>query len=237
MIKRLLLAVLVVVIVACGYLYARLDSLVKKAVETYGPRLTQTTVTLRSVHLSPFSGRGRLKGLVIGSPEGFKEPEVLSLGSASVALEPKSLLSEVIVVHELSFEAPELYYEREKNGVNLDKLQKNVESSLPAPTAASAEEAKPSKPKKIRIEHFSARGGKVFVDVYGVKAQTPLPDVTLDDIGGKDGVEPKEAVHAVLVALKRAAVQAAETSGVGRDVEKGVRKVEKEFKGLKGLFH
>jgi len=82
MIKKIGLAVLVLGLAVAGYLYTRLDALIKGAVETYGPRITQTTVKLRAVHVSPFSGEGSLKGLVIGSPAGFSEPEVLSLGRA-----------------------------------------------------------------------------------------------------------------------------------------------------------
>ena len=220
----------------CAYLFTHLDGIVKKGVETYGPRITQTAVTLRSVHLSPFSGRGSIHGLFIGSPAGFQEPEALALGEAGVSVDPKSVLSDLIVVHELSFVAPELHYERQKQGVNLDRLERNIQTAVPA-SAAPSEPQKPSKPKRIRIERFSARGGKVFVNFYGVKGQVPLPDVALDDIGGERGIEPKDAARAIFVALKQAAIKSVESSGIGRNLQQGIQGVQKQLKGWKGLFH
>lgn len=234
MLKKIAVAAFLLLLAVAGYFYTRLDSLVKLAVESYGPKITKTSVTLRGVRLSPFSGEGRINGLIVGSPAGFKEPEVLSLGSARVAVDPKSVLGDVVVVHELAFEAPEIHYEREKAGDNLGALEKNVETSLPASSQPPAA-AQPSKPKRIRIERFSAKGGKVFVDLYGAKMTLPLPDVTLDDIGGKNGVEPKDAAQAVLAALKRSAVQAVESSAVTKNVQQGIVTVQKQLKSLKGL--
>ncbi len=49
-----------------------LNRIVKAGVETVGPKVTGTTVTLRQVKISPFSAQGTLGGLLVGNPAGFK---------------------------------------------------------------------------------------------------------------------------------------------------------------------
>ena len=53
---------------------------IKTVVETLGPEMTQAQVTLSSAKISLLSGDGRLKGLVIGNPEGFDTENAFSLG-------------------------------------------------------------------------------------------------------------------------------------------------------------
>src|SRR5262245_8604885 len=99
----LLVAVLVVV-------YFSLNTIVKRGVETVGPTITKVEVKLGAVNLSPFSGRGELSGLVVGNPEGFKSASALSVQEVRVALKPKSVFSEPIVVDEISVKAPEITF-------------------------------------------------------------------------------------------------------------------------------
>ncbi len=53
---------------------------IKTVVETLGPEMTQAQVTLSSAKISLLSGDGRLKGLVIGNPEGFDTENAFALG-------------------------------------------------------------------------------------------------------------------------------------------------------------
>ncbi len=52
-----------------GGLY--LDRLIKTGVESIGPKITGTTVSLDHVNCSVLTGHCRLKGLVVGNPKGF----------------------------------------------------------------------------------------------------------------------------------------------------------------------
>ena len=77
--KKVLLIVAVLVVVAVVALFvvgSNLDGIVKKAVETAGPKITQTSVTLDGVSLSPRSGSGAIKGLTVGNPSGYSSPRV-----------------------------------------------------------------------------------------------------------------------------------------------------------------
>ncbi len=79
--------ILLLLIGGVAYLYLSLNTLVKKAVETVGPTITKTNVSLASANLSPFSGSGKLSGFVIGNPEGFEGPYALKLGSIAVSVD------------------------------------------------------------------------------------------------------------------------------------------------------
>ena len=121
--KKILLSVLallfVLVISAVGYLYFSLNTLVKKAVETVGPRITKTDVRLSSANISPFSGSGSLNGFVIGNPEGFGKGPALRFGSIQVKVDKATLLKEVIAVESVIIRNPDILLEGTLRGNNL----------------------------------------------------------------------------------------------------------------------
>ena len=52
--------------------FVAMAAAIKKGVEKVGPMVTKTPVKLDSVSLSFLSGSGKVKGMVIGNPEGFR---------------------------------------------------------------------------------------------------------------------------------------------------------------------
>src|SRR5881397_1589277 len=95
-------------------------------VEAVGPKITGTTVKLDSVDLSPFSGQGRLKGLVVGNPPGFQAERAFKLADAKVHVNLKSALSDKLIIEEILIDGPEITYEAGPSGSNLSKIQQNV---------------------------------------------------------------------------------------------------------------
>ncbi len=71
--------VIVAVVVAC---FVMLNTIVKKSVETMGPKVAKVEIKLGGVNLSPFSGKGEISALVVGNPEGFKAPNAITIGTA-----------------------------------------------------------------------------------------------------------------------------------------------------------
>src|ERR1039457_1097373 len=118
----LLIALVVVAILATLGVGLFLDKAIKAGVETIGPRVTKVDVKLDSVGLSLLSGGGTIKGLVLGNPSGFKTPYAISVGEASLALTPKSLLSDKIIVKSIKILGPEITYETNLKDNNLSKI-------------------------------------------------------------------------------------------------------------------
>ncbi|MGH9577577.1 MAG: hypothetical protein ACRD3R_09075, partial [Terriglobales bacterium] len=79
--------VLAVVVVGIIFLLANLGSVIKAVVEKVGSEATKAKVTLNEADVSITSGKGRLRGLTVGNPAGFKTGSALELGEISVEVD------------------------------------------------------------------------------------------------------------------------------------------------------
>ena len=99
--KKILLGVgiglLVLIVVAVIVVGLFLGKIVKAGVNTVGPKLTQTTLTVDAVDVSLLTGSATVKNLVVGNPEGYKAPNAISVGLTAVSASPMSVLSDKIV--------------------------------------------------------------------------------------------------------------------------------------------
>ena len=125
----ILLAIVLVIVVL-----ANLDRGIKTAVETIGPELTGSEVTLNSVDLRLTDAKGSFSGLRVGNPEGFAAADAFKLGLISFAMDAESLASDTIVVDSLRIVAPEITMERADGRSNLDQIQANIGDYLGAET-------------------------------------------------------------------------------------------------------
>src|SRR5579863_8859921 len=91
----ILLILIVVAFVAVGVF---LNDGIKAGIQTLGPRMTKTAITVDSVRLSLLSGAGAINGLVVGNPPGYKAQTAISIGSLRLGIEPASLLADKIVI-------------------------------------------------------------------------------------------------------------------------------------------
>jgi uncharacterized protein involved in outer membrane biogenesis len=242
--KKILLAVLallfVLVISAVGYLYFSLNTLVKKAVETVGPRITKTDVRLSSANISPFSGSGSLNGFVIGNPEGFGKEPALRFGSIQVKVEKTTLLKEVIDVESVIIRNPDILLEGTLRGNNLGKLLQNIKSSSSSKSSEEKTSAKDSKKfvvKEVAISGIKLRLAASALD-QKVEQSLPLPEIRLQNIGSDgSGVSASELATQILTPLLQSAV----TEGVNALAKQGLRELQKNGgaqieNAIKGLF-
>jgi hypothetical protein len=256
LIIRFLIALLVVAVLALLAAGLFLDGAIKKGMETFGPKLTKVDIKLQSVSLSLFSGAGTVKGLVVGNPEGYKAPQAISVGTATLALKPGSLLADKIIIKSINVQGPEITYETDLKHNNLSKILSNVQEATGGGGQEPAKPKEPAQPKgakpakTLEVDDFVISGGKIHVSVTtlgGQAATIPLPDIHLQDLGtGPDGITPAELMKRVLEAVEKGATQAA--SGAVADIGKGAvyltkdagglgtNAVDKVTKGLGGLF-
>jgi uncharacterized protein involved in outer membrane biogenesis len=209
-------AVVALLVVATILLALFLDAGIKKGIETFGPQLTKVSVQLDAVKLSVLSGRGHLKGLVVGNPEGYKTPFAIRVGDASLALQPGSLFSDKIVIRSVNVQAPEIAFEGGLGGNNLKQIQANVDAAVGGGQSAPATTSPPPPAgpgKKLQVDDFVISGGKVHVTLTGVAGKTttvPLPDIHLSQLGtGPEGITAADLTRKVLDAVLAKAVEAA----------------------------
>ena len=247
----IVLAVLIVVVVmGVGFF---LDSIVKRGVETVGPKITQVSIKVDAVNLSLLNGSAKVKGLVVGNPEGYKTPQAISISSADVGVNPLSVFSDKIVLRSVLIEAADITYEGGFGGNNLSKIMNNVnaiaQNDGPAATNTPAKAA--SEPgRKFEVDDLLISGARVHVSLTGTGGKEltlPLPDIHLSDLGkDRAGITTTELTYRVLGAITTAAVKTAAnaTTGVGKgvgnwgkDVGKAAgQDVNKIAKGIGGLF-
>jgi len=123
MIKKLLFGMLILALIAGAALYffgtTLLNNGIRQGVETVGPRVTQTPVSLGAVNISPFTGKGTLTGLNIGNPEGFKSENIFALGQIDVKVDTGTLFSDKIVIDQIIIQRPEVSYMKTLTNSNL----------------------------------------------------------------------------------------------------------------------
>lgn len=192
------LVALVIVAVIVGGLF--LGKIVKAGVETVGPKLTQTTITLDAVDVSLLTGSAAVKGLVVGNPEGYKAPQAISVGLAAVSVVPTSVLSHKIVVKSVKVEGPEITFEGNPFGANnLKKILDNVNAATASTSAGPAATNAPAAAqpaKKLEVDDLLITGAKVHL---GTGTTLTLPDIHLTNLGtGPDGITPAALIKDVL---------------------------------------
>jgi uncharacterized protein involved in outer membrane biogenesis len=238
---------LVVVLVAVGLF---LDRGIKKGVETFGPELTKVSIKLDSVSLSLLSGGGKVKGLEVGNPEGYTAPTAIKLGSASLSLQPSSLLSDKIVIKSIVVEAPEITIIGTPTKNNLTKILDNVESATGGGKDATATKANGQPAKKLQVDEFVLTGMKVNYSPPGFSGQVfPLkvPDIKFNNLGtGPDGITAGELTKRVITELTSqiGPIAAQEISKFGKQVldtttgeaTKAVGEAGKTLKGVTDIF-
>jgi hypothetical protein len=242
---KIILAVLfLVVVVGLVYLFMNLGSIIKSGVETVGPKVTKTEVKLESVVLSPFSGSGKLKGLLVGNPTGYKTPSAIKLGEVEVQVNLSSLKSEKIVIEKVVINAPEITFEGGLSGNNLKQILANVES-VAGGSGGKTEDTGTS--KTIQIKDLTLTGAKISLSFTGMGGKTlsaTMPDLHLTNIGTDDkGATVAQAVDIVMkeVVGNVDKIAAKMISSAAGDLTKGANsaasnQVDKATKGIQNLF-
>jgi hypothetical protein len=239
----LLVLIVIVLVIVAGFL----DGIVKKGVETVGPKITGVSVKLDEMHISLLTGSARVKGLVIGNPDGCKTPTAISVGLAEVSVNPLSIMSGKIVVRSIHVESPEITFEGGLSENNLGKIMDNVDavsrSGGPAPAAAKPG-GSPKPAKKIEVDDLFITGAKVHVSLtmLGGKEMTlTLPEIHLTNLGrGGTGLTATDLTRAVLQSITSATIKAVANAAtnVGGDVKNlggaGINKLKSGLGGLLG---
>lgn len=229
LVLKLFGGLILILIIAIAAVWYYLGTIIKTAVERGGPELTGTNVQLESASLSPLSGSGSLSGFVLGNPDGFSYPNAFTLGSIDMELDIKTLTSDVIVIKNLSIDAPKITYENGAAGDNFKALQQNIQNRLGA-GEAEAEETEGAA-KKVIIEKFSLLDGDITVSHSQLSndLNVPMPDLVLTDIGkATNGATMAEAGKQIFEQITKAATKAVAESALLDELNNRVDELKDE---------
>jgi uncharacterized protein involved in outer membrane biogenesis len=217
--KHKLLIAGVVLVVAALVVYFGADfflgSVVARGVNRFGPRITQTKVTLAGAHISPLSGSGTLTGLFVGNPRGWASEKAFYFGKVHIEVAPGSLFGDHIVVNEVLIDKPEFVYETRVVSSNIGDLLQNIRGTARGSQAEQAA-TKSGKPIKFEIHHFHVTNGRVTLGVGPAAVTFPMPPVELTDVGKSEGgFTSGELAVAIMHSLSGSVVQAS-TQAAGK---------------------
>lgn len=239
----------IIAVVAVGFF---LGDIVKAGMETVGPKVTQTSLTVKSVNVSLLTGSGGVNELVLGNPDEYKAkaPNAITVGKAAVSVAPFSVLSDKIVIKSVEVRNAEItFLGNPLGGNNLTKIQENVDAfvtslaSKPGTNAAATTgEKKPG--KKLEVDDFLITGAVIHFN----GAKLPLPDIHFTDLGkGPEGITAGDLTKKVLGEITTGTLKAIASSigslgkgveNLGKDAAKatgdGVKKIGKSIGGLFG---
>jgi uncharacterized protein involved in outer membrane biogenesis len=204
-----LLAVAVVTLIVIGVF---LDRIVKRAVEIYGPQMTQTPVAVDTVHLSLLTGSAKVKGLVVGNPSGYKSTEAITVGVIAVGVDPTTVFANKVVFRSIRLESPEITFEGGLEGNNLGQILDNVNATgKSGGTLSTNTAAVPPSEKKFEVDDLTIIGAKVQVVLTGMpeRQMLSLPDIHLTNLGANgEGITASDLAQRVLAAISNATIEA-----------------------------
>lgn len=237
-IKGIVIGIPAVIVAVFVIFYFSFNSIVKNGIEAVGPKVLGVDVVLQKANISLFSGKGQLRGLVIGNPEGFQSESAFELGEVRVVVDLFSLLSNKIVIDEIVIDSPEITYETNGGKNNIAVLLENINDFVGTSedgAAESNEDTSQKSGKKVQINDFLISNATVNLSAAifkGKKLSLTITDIHLKDIGKDDeGVGMSDAIKKVFDELHKniAGAVAKPLKPVEETVEKAVNK-------LKGLF-
>ncbi len=208
--KKLLIAGVVVIVAVAGIAFftmSNLGPLIKKSVNTFGPIITETDVKVEDVNISIFSGQATIKKFILGNPKGFKSAQAMKVASIHVDIDESSITKNPMLINKIEILSPEITYEKITGSDNFQTLLKNIKKSAKAEdkSAKKSDAGKDKKNKKIIINDFVLKGGKVHLSIAGLtdnKIIAPLSDLHLTEIGKKtNGATAAQAFEQIFAAI------------------------------------
>lgn len=127
-----LIGLLLLLIAAIVTVYVMRDSIISSAIKHVGSKMLDTKVDVKEFKSKPFAGEVHVGDFTIANPKGFNAGNVIEVKNFDVKVDPKSVLSDEIVIEymELSGVNALAEYDIVENRINMHVLLNNVKRSL-----------------------------------------------------------------------------------------------------------
>jgi hypothetical protein len=193
---RLGLALLLLVLLALGSVWWRLDALAERVIERDASERLGVATEIRSLLLRPISGILSLRGLAIANPPGYAGG-FLAVERARADLDVTTLRHEVIEVREVSLDGVELTLEQAHGSSNYDAIVSKLGTGDP-----SARSEGPS----VRVRDLWVRNITAHLRLAPAPPlSVEIPEIHLQALGGSGGASSgqitAEVVRAILTSV------------------------------------
>jgi hypothetical protein len=181
-------SLVVVAGIAAAVVLGQLGRLIEDGVEEHGPGLTGTDVALGSARVSIFSGEGELKSLSIDNPEGFSDDKAFDLGRIKIAVDPKSLASDVVHIRTIVVDGPKLLAEFDASGRNnLNAILNHVKAAAGGNSSGGSSGEGGGKKMIIDEFRFENAEARALAPAFKLDKTVKIPPVVLKDLGKRQG--------------------------------------------------
>ncbi len=232
---RIVLGLIALVIIAVVLTFVMINHIAKAGIEQGGSYALGVPTTVNTVDLSIFGGKFDMNGLQIANPAGYKGDFLMHSGKFNLKLEPKTVLSDTVVVDSFNLDGLDVIIDKTLSGSNVQVVMDHVQKLggyAPAPQAQGGQPApqQPAQPaaqqpaqkpgKKVKVNDLVIRNVNAKFYVMGGPAiPIPVPEIHLQNISSGDGggVTVPELTAKIFTAILAGVAQQAEKAGVPMD--------------------
>lgn len=227
---KVLAGILVVIAILFIALLIWLDGAIVKGFNSAAPTALGVPASLGDARILPVRGKLTLNDLHIGNPKGYKTDGLIDMGTLYVRYDTASLMTDIIIINEITIDGLVVTYEKgllnSNLGTLLDLLSSEEKGEEKEEKKEEAEGEKKPK-KKVIIEKLMITHSKMNFSVtaaMGAAIPIPLPAITLTDLGKEsEGITGVQAIQKVLTAIAGATGTA--IAGSGKLIGQGVQAV------------
>ena len=208
--KRILLAVVAIVVIAVAVVYFSLNSIIRAGVERQATASLNVPTTLGSAALSLFGGSLSLGDLEVASPPNYSAPHTVTLGGLGVTVSYSQLTGAPIHVNKITIDSPVIFIEQNNLKLNLQALMDGI------PQTPQTSGGQPTQPIKVIIDELDLNNAQVnfMPNLPGMSntIQVPIASMTLKNIGNADGNQNGAAIKDVIMQVATALTAQASNS-------------------------
>ncbi|NIA06673.1 MAG: hypothetical protein GWP14_03395 [Actinobacteria bacterium] len=128
-IKRVILGIVILIILAVVLVWVFINPIAKSAVEGGASQALGVQTSLASIKISPLSGRVLMNELIISNPEGFVSTSLMDAGKFDIQVAPSSLLSDTVVIRKFEIDGLKINIEQKLPFSNVTKILENIKQS------------------------------------------------------------------------------------------------------------
>lgn len=227
MVKKVVIGIAILAMATIVTAVLFIDAVAARIVSTAGTRVLGVSTSVRSVHLGLLSGSSKLDGLVVAQPAGYAGGPMLSMERVEVRAGLGELMSDDIVIAQLSISGVAIDLSELNGRINLQVVADNVSSSG-AGASATAAPATPSKStvtvRELRITGIRVKARLENALASGKVLEATIPDILVKDIGTKTTVDQVAAkISAQLMDQLIVAIAKAQIEGLPTSISNGLQ--------------
>lgn len=205
-VKVTLAIVFLVVLLVVGVVFMvliNLEGIVEGAVETRGPEVTLTPVTLGGVNIKLLQGLAELNHFEVANPQGFTSPHAFKVDVLRVKVDPSGLRSGTIVLDDVTLEGFSLIAEQKGLTTNIQQLHDAIKQftnrQASAASADNTNDAGEQQEPRFVLKHLSFKNNSMslLTESYG-SYTLDIPALERNNLGGDKGLTASELAIAIL---------------------------------------